>query len=155
MDLALSLVEEDWGSEVASGAAKAMLLFLRRPGGQSQFSTYIVNEAKTRKDFRELQAWMVSHPEQDLSVERLAERMVMSPRNFSRTFCQEIGTPPGKFVERLRLEAAKQMMSQTDLPLETVACNCGFGTAEQMRRTFQRLIKTSPQAHRAYFKVAG
>ena len=155
IDLALSLVEEDWGWEVSSKVARHMLIFMRRPGGQSQFSSYILNEAKTRKDFRELQAWIVSNPQRDLSVEHLADRMAMSPRNFSRLFCQEVGLTPAKFVERVRLEAARNMMLQTDLPMESVAANCGFGSAEQMRRTFQRLLKTTPQEHRSYFKVAG
>jgi transcriptional regulator GlxA family with amidase domain len=142
IDLALSLVEEDWGWEVAANVARGMLIFMRRPGGQTQFSSYIFNEAKTRKDFRELQAWIVSNPSADLSVERLAERMAMSSRNFSRLFCQEIGVTPAKFVEGIRLEAAKNLMLQTDLPME-------------MRRTFQRLLKTTPQEHRTYFKIAG
>jgi transcriptional regulator GlxA family with amidase domain len=155
IDLALSLVEEDWGWEVAAKVARAMLIFMRRPGGQSQFSCYVFNEAKTRKDFRELQAWIVSHPEEGLSVEHLAERMSMSPRNFSRLFCQEVGLTPAKFVEGIRLEAARNMMLQTDLPMESVAAQCGFGSAEQMRRTFQRLLKTTPQEHRSFFKMAG
>lgn len=155
IDLALSLVEEDWGWEVAAEVARKMLIFMRRPGGQSQFSSYVFNEAKTRKDFRALQAWIVSNPHADLGVEQLAERMSMSPRNFSRLFCQEIGVTPAKFVEGIRLEAARNMMLQTDLPMESVASNCGFSSAEQMRRTFQRILKTTPQEHRAYFKVAG
>lgn len=155
IDLALSLVEEDWGWEVAANVARGMLIFMRRPGGQSQFSSYIFNEAKTRKDFRELQAWIVSNPHLDLSVEQLAERMAMSPRNFSRLFCQEIGVTPAKFVEGIRMEAARNMMLQTDLPMESIAVQCGFGSAEQMRRTFQRLLKTTPQEHRSYFKVVG
>lgn len=155
IDLALSLVEEDWGWEVASKVARHMLIYMRRPGGQSQFSCYVFNEARTRKDFRELQAWISSNPKADLSVENLAERMAMSPRNFSRLFCQEVGLTPAKFVERIRLEAARNMMLQTDFPMESVAVQCGFGNAEQMRRTFQRLLKTTPQEHRSYFKVAG
>jgi transcriptional regulator GlxA family with amidase domain len=155
IDLALSLVEEDWGWEVAASIARHMLIFMRRPGGQSQFSVYIFNEAKTRKDFRELQAWIVSNPDADLDVEHLAARMAMSPRNFSRLFCQEVGITPAKFVEHVRLEAARNMMLQTDLPMESVAAQCGFGSAEQMRRSFQRILKTTPQEHRSYFKIAG
>jgi transcriptional regulator GlxA family with amidase domain len=155
IDLALSLVEEDWGWEIAAGVARAMLIFMRRPGGQSQFSSYVFNEAKSRKDFRELQAWIVSNPHSDLSIESLAERMAMSPRNFSRLFCQEIGVTPAKFVEGIRMEAARNMMLQTDLPMESVAANCGFNNSEQMRRSFQRLLKTTPQEHRSYFKIAG
>ena len=152
IDLALSLVEEDWGWEVASGVARGMLIFMRRPGGQSQFSSYVFNEAKNRKDFRELQAWIVSHPDTDLSVEILADRMAMSPRNFSRLFCQEIGMTPAKFIERIRLEAARNMMLRTDLPMESVASKSGFNTSEQMRRTFQRFLKITPQEYRANFK---
>jgi transcriptional regulator GlxA family with amidase domain len=155
IDLALSLVEEDWGWEVAANVARYMLIFMRRPGGQSQFSSYVFSEAKNRKDFRELQAWIVSNAKADLSVERLAERMAMSPRNFSRLFCQETGVTPAKFVEGVRLEAARSMMLQTDLPMESVAFQCGFGSAEQMRRSFQRILKTTPQDHRSYFKMTG
>ena len=155
IDLALSLVEEDWGWEVAASVARGMLIFMRRPGGQSQFSSYVFNEAKNRKDFRELQAWIVSNPHKDLGVEQLAERMSMSPRNFSRLFCQEIGVTPAKFVEGIRMEAARNMILQTDLPMESVAAQCGFGNAEQMRRSFQRLLKTTPQEHRSLFKIAG
>ncbi|ESS73147.1 HTH-type transcriptional regulator CdhR [Methyloglobulus morosus KoM1] len=155
IDLALNLVEEDWGWEVAANVARGMLIFMRRPGGQSQFSSYVFNEAKTRKDFRELQAWIISNPHRDLGVEQLAERMSMSPRNFSRLFCQEIGVTPAKFVEGIRMEAARNMMLQTDLPMEAIAVQCGFGSAEQMRRTFQRLLKTTPQEHRSLFKMAG
>jgi len=152
IDLALSLVEEDWGWEVAAGVARGMLIFMRRPGGQSQFSSFAFTEAKTRKDFRELQAWIVSHPEEDLSVEILADRMAMSPRNFSRVFCHEIGMTPAKFVERTRLEASRNMMLRTDLSMESIAGKCGFNNAEQMRRTFQRFLNISPQEYRANFK---
>jgi transcriptional regulator GlxA family with amidase domain len=152
IDLALSLVEEDWGWEVASGAARGMLVFMRRPGGQSQFGAYMMNEARTRKDFRELQAWVVSNPKADLSVESLAERMNMSPRNFTRVFCQEVGVTPAKFVERIRVEAARNMILKSDSPVESIAGNCGFHNAEQMRRSFQRILNTSPQDYRSNFK---
>ena len=152
IDLALSLVEEDWGWEVAANVARAMLIFMRRPGGQSQFSSYVFNEAKTRKDFRELQAWIVSNLAKDLSVERLSERMAMSPRNFSRWFCHDVGLTPAKFVERVRLEAARNMMVQTDQSVENIALNCGFNNSEQMRRLFQRLLKTTPHEYRSNFK---
>jgi len=152
IDLALSLVEEDWGWEAAASVARGMLIFMRRPGGQSQFSSFAFNEAKNRKDFRELQAWIASHPEEDLSVETLADRMAMSPRNFSRVFCHEIGMTPAKFVERTRLEAARNMMLRSDQPMESVAGKCGFNNAEQMRRTFQRFLNITPQEYRANFK---
>jgi len=152
IDLALSLVEEDWGWEVATGAARGMLVFMRRPGGQSQFGAYMMNEARTRKDFRELQAWVIGNPKADLSVESLAERMNMSPRNFTRLFCQEIGVTPAKFVERIRVEAARNMILKSDMPVESIAVNCGFHNSEQMRRSFQRILNTSPQEYRSNFK---
>jgi transcriptional regulator GlxA family with amidase domain len=152
IDLALGLVEEDWGWNVASQVARGMLIFMRRPGGQSQFSSYIFNEAKTRKDFRELQAFITSNPDTDLNVEKLAERMSMSPRNFSRIFYKEVGITPAKFVERVRLEAARNMILQTDLPVEGIAVNCGFNNSEQMRRSFYRLLNITPQEYRSSFK---
>lgn len=152
IDLALSLVEEDWGWEVANMVARAMLIFMRRPGGQSQFSGYAFREAKTRKDFRALQAWIATHLQADLSVEALAEQMAMSPRNFSRLFCHEIGLSPAKFVERIRLEAARAMLLRSDSSMEGVAAKCGFSNAEQMRRAFQRRLKITPQEYRANFK---
>lgn len=152
IDLALSLVEDDWGWNIASMAARSMLIFMRRPGGQSQFSSYIFNEAKTRKDFRELQAFIASNPGADLSVEKLAEHMSMSSRNFSRIFYQEVGITPAKFVERVRLEAARNMVLQTDLPIDNIAVNCGFSRPEQMRRAFYRQLNVSPHEYRSNFK---
>ncbi len=152
IDLALSLVEEDWGWNIASHVARGMLIFMRRPGGQSQFSSYIFNEAKSRNDFRELQAFIASNPNADLSVEKLAERMAMSPRNFSRIFYQEVGITPAKFVERVRLEAARNMVLQTDLPIDNIAANCGFNRPEQMRRAFYRQLNVSPHEYRSSFK---
>ena len=152
IDLALSLVEEDWGWDIASMVARSMLIFMRRPGGQSQFSAYIFNEAKTRKDFRELQAYIVAHPNADLSVEKLAERMAMSPRNFSRVFCREVGISPAKFVEKVRIEAARNLVLQTDMPVENIAVNCGFNNTEQMRRAFYRTLNVNPHEYRANFK---
>lgn len=152
IDLALGLVEEDWGWSVASQVARGMLIFMRRPGGQSQFSSYVFNEAKTRKDFRELQAYITANPNTDFSVEKLAERMSMSPRHFSRLFCQEVGVTPAKFVELVRLEAARNMILQTNLPVESVAVNCGYNNSEQLRRSFFRQLNTTPHEYRANFK---
>jgi transcriptional regulator GlxA family with amidase domain len=152
IDLALALVEEDWGHEIAALVARRMLVFLRRPGGQSQFSTYLLNEAKTRTDFRELQAWIVNNPAADLSVDALSARMAMSPRNFARVFGKEVGMTPAKFVEHVRLEAARCRSVQTSLSVEVIAEQCGFGNPEHMRRTFHRLLKVSPQEYRARFR---
>ena len=152
IDLALALVEEDHGRDVAASVARFMVMFLRRPGGQSQFSTYLTTEASNRRDIRELQAWILGHPNGDLSVEALSERMVMSPRNFARVFVKETGMTPAKFVERTRLEATRSKLEQTVLPIEAIAEQCGFGNTEHLRRSFQRVLKVSPQDYRARFR---
>jgi transcriptional regulator GlxA family with amidase domain len=152
IDLALSLVEEDWGSEVANRVARYLLVFFRRPGGQSQFSSFIPAEAKTRMDVRELQGWIIDHPAADLSVEALARRLLMSPRNFARVFLKEVGVTPACFVEQVRLNVARSKIEQTKLPLKLVGEQSGFGSDEHMRRAFQRHLKVSPQAYRERFQ---
>jgi transcriptional regulator GlxA family with amidase domain len=107
IDLALALIEEDLGREIPRFVAGMLVVFLRRPGGQTQFSPFLLSEAKNRLDIRQLQAWILAHPEEELEVERLADRMAMSPRNFARLFRSETGTTPGKFVEQARVEAAR------------------------------------------------
>jgi transcriptional regulator GlxA family with amidase domain len=152
-DLALALVEEDVGPEVMLGVARTMVVFPRRPGGQSQFSAYTsVLEKPNRPEISQLRTWMMAHPEADLSVPALAARMGMSARNFSRLFHSEMGEPPAQFVEKLRSEAARSKLEQTVLPVETIAKECGFGDPERMRRTFQRLYDTSPANYRDRFR---
>jgi transcriptional regulator GlxA family with amidase domain len=152
IDLALALVEEDLGREVALAAARIMVVFPHRPGGQSQFSAYIKLEAKNRPDISELQAWILGHPGEDLSIQVLADRMAMSPRNFARLFRDETGDTPAQFTERARADAARCKLEQTVVPVETIAEECGFGNAERMRRTFQRLFEVSPHDYRARFR---
>jgi transcriptional regulator GlxA family with amidase domain len=153
IDLALALVEEDLGREITLAVARTMVVFPHRPGGQSQFSAYLdVREVKNRPDIGELQAWMLGHPGGDLSVPALADRMAMSPRNFSRLFHSETGETPAQFAERARADAARCKLEQTVLPIETIATECGFGNAERMRRTFQRLFDSSPVDYRARFR---
>jgi transcriptional regulator GlxA family with amidase domain len=152
IDLALALVEEDWGSEVANRVARMLLVFFRRPGGQSQFSSFIPVEAKSRTDVRELQGWIIDNPAEDLSVEALARRLAMSPRNFARVFTKEVGMTPANFVEQLRLNVARSKIEQTKLPLKSISESSGFGGDEHMRRAFQRHLKVSPQAYRERFQ---
>jgi transcriptional regulator GlxA family with amidase domain len=152
IDLALALVEEDLGREVALATARIMVVFPRRPGGQSQFSAYIKLEAKNRPDISELQAWILGHPGEDLSIQALADRMAMSPRNFSRLFHSETGDTPAQFTDRARADAACCKLEQTVVPVETIAEECGFGNTERMRRTFQRLFDVSPHDYRARFR---
>jgi transcriptional regulator GlxA family with amidase domain len=152
IDLALALVEEDLGREIALAVARTMVVFPRRPGGQSQFTDCLAAEAKSQPDIRVLQAWIMEHPGDDLSVEALADRMAMSPRNFARLFHSATGQTPARFAERARADAARCKLEQTVLPVETIAEQCGFGNSERMRRTFQRLFDVSPHDYRARFR---
>jgi transcriptional regulator GlxA family with amidase domain len=153
IDLALALVEEDLGAEVMLGVARALVVFPRRPGGQSQFRGHTsMLERPIQQNISELQAWMLAHPEEDLSIPELADRMKMSPRNFSRLFRCETGQTPAEFAERARADAARCRLEQSHLPIEIIAKECGFGNAERMRRTFQRLFDTSPADYRARFR---
>jgi transcriptional regulator GlxA family with amidase domain len=153
IDLALALVEEDLGREMACAVARMMVVFPRRPGGQSQFSSYIKYlEVRSRPEIEEMQAWILGHPGDDLSVAALADRMAMSPRNFARLFRSESGVTPAQFAERARADAARCKLEQTVLPVESIAKECGFGNTERMRRTFQRLFDVSPHDYRARFQ---
>lgn len=153
IDLALAMVEEDAGREVALAVARTMVVFPRRPGGQSQFSAYVqFREERSRPDIQELQTWILGHPAEDLSVQALADRVGMSTRNFARLFHSETGDTPAQFAERARADAARIKLEQTTLPVETIAQECGFGNAERMRRTFQRLFDVGPQDYRARFR---
>jgi transcriptional regulator GlxA family with amidase domain len=152
IDLALALVEEDLGREIPLAVARTMVVFPRRPGGQSQFSAYMKCGAQNRPDIGELQAWILGHPGEDLSVIALANRIAMSPRNFARLFRSETGMTPAQFTERARADAARCKLEQTVLPVETIAEQCGFGNPERMRCTFQRLFDVSPHDYRARFR---
>lgn len=152
MDLALAMVEEDHGHEVALAVARELVLFLKRPGGQSQFSAQLTAQSADREPLRELQAWMAEHPETDLSVARLARRVAMSARHFARVFVAETGATPARFVERVRVEAARRRLEESDDGVEAIAARCGFGSAEVMRRTFLRHLRVSPSDYRRRFR---
>jgi transcriptional regulator GlxA family with amidase domain len=154
MDLALALVEEDHGRDVTLIVARWIVLFLKRPGGQSQFSTQLAAQVADREPIRDVQAWALEHLDEDLSVERLAKRAAMSPRNFARVFTREVGATPARFVERARVEAARRKLEETRAGIEDVARSCGFGTAETMRRTFLRHVRVAPADYRNRFQTA-
>ncbi len=154
MDLALAMVEEDHGREVALQVARELVLFLRRPGGQSQFSSQLAVQAADREPLRELQAWIADHVGDDLSVPALAERVAMSPRNFARVFTREVGVTPARFVETARVEVARRRLEESSNGVDAVAAQCGFGTAESMRRTFLRHLHVPPSAYRHRFTSA-
>ena len=154
IDLTLALVEEDLGAGVALKVAQMMVVFLRRPGGQSQFSDTLTAQASESRPIADLLAWLPDHIRKDLSVDNLAKRVAMSPRNFARLFQQEVGTTPARHVEDLRLEAARRELESTALSLEEVASVCGFGSAEILRRLFGRRLNVTPGQYRASFGQA-
>jgi transcriptional regulator GlxA family with amidase domain len=153
MDLALALVEHDQGSSVALEVARGLVLFLRRSGGQSQFSVSLAAQTSERKVIRDLQVWMAEHIQDKLSVDNLATIAAMSSRNFARVFVRETGVTPAKYVEQLRLEAARRQMEDSDMSLEEIAGSCGFSSAELMRRLFLRSFHVSPRTYRSRFQT--
>ncbi len=153
MDLALALVESDLGHEVAIGVARELVMFLKRPGSQSQFSVALAEQTRSSGRFSELHAWMASRLEQDLQVERLAEHLGMTPRTFARSYVAEVGRTPAKTVELMRLEAACRALEETRLPLKRIAAKSGFGEEQNLRRVFLRQMKISPSQYRARFSV--
>ena len=152
MDLALALVEDDHGAGVALEVARWLVLFLRRPGGQAQFSAGLSGQAAVRAPLRELQGWMADHLDADLSVAALAARAHMSPRTLARAFKAEVGLTPASYVEALRVERARGALESTDLPVEAVARQCGFRTVETLRRAFGRRVGVAPAAYRDRFR---
>jgi transcriptional regulator GlxA family with amidase domain len=140
IDLALALVEEDHGHKVALDIARFLVMFLVRPGGQAQFSNMLSHQAVISKPLRELQVWIVENLREDLAVENLADRLGMSARHFTRVCLRETNMNPGQFVDRLRVEAAQQMIDSSTMGLKEIADACGFRTADTMRRTFSRVI---------------
>lgn len=151
MDLALALVEEDYGRAIALEVARGLVLFLRRPGGQSQFSAQLAAQAADREPLRELQSWIADHLDHDLSVESLADRVAMSPRNFARVFAREVGVTPARFVETARIEAARRRLEESREGVDAIAAQCGFGSAESLRRVFLRHLRVPPSAYRHRF----
>ena len=154
MDLALALVEEDHGSRLALQVARNLVLYLRRPGGQSQFSAALSLQLTDRKPLRELEAWVLDNLHKPLTVPVLAQRVAMSPRNFARVFTKEMKTTPAKFVERLRVEAARRRLEESHSSMEMIASECGFGNVNLMRNVFQRALKIPPGHYRRYFRHA-
>lgn len=152
IDLALALVEEDLGRDLALAVARHLVVFLKRPGGQAQFSTALSLQMADDK-FGALHGWITNHIERDLSLSALAERAGMSERTFSRRYVEATGQTPARAVERLRVETARRLLSDTRLPVKRVAERCGFGSEETMRRSFIRMLSATPQEYRARFSA--
>jgi transcriptional regulator GlxA family with amidase domain len=153
MDLSLALVEEDLDREAALEIARHLVLFLRRPGNQSQFSATLAAQAPQREPLREVQRLVVEDVAAEHSVEAMAARAHMSPRHFARAFRAETGVTPARYVERVRLEAARRRLEDTADPVAAVAVACGFGTAETMRRVFLRALQVGPAEYRRRFQA--
>ena len=150
IDLALAWVEEDCGAGLAHEAARELVLFLRRPGGQPQMSVSLASQASEMTSIRELQVWIAEHLKTRLSVEDLADRMAMSVRNFERVFTREVGTTPSQYVLQMRVEAARRQLERTDLGFKHVASAAGFGSVDVMRRAFVRLLGITPRRYREF-----
>lgn len=154
IDLALALVEEDCGAEVARNVARLLVVYLHRPGGQSQFAAPVWSKPAEGEPIRDACDIMHAELDGDLSVDALAARVGMSSRHFSRCFRSEIGETVARHVERLRVEAARQILEKETVGMDVVARRCGFGTAETLRRAFHRRLATSPDAYRRQFRSA-
>src|SRR6185312_8581939 len=152
IDLALAWVEEDCGSALAHEAARELVLFLRRPGGQPQVSVSLASQASSMASIRDLQTWIAERLGSRLSVESLAQRMAMSVRTFERVFAREVGTTPAQYVMRARVEAARRQLELTNGGLKHVASSVGFSSVDVMRRAFVRLLGLTPTRYRELLK---
>jgi transcriptional regulator GlxA family with amidase domain len=154
MDLALALVEDDLGPDVARDVARWLVLFVQRPGGQAQFSAQLAAQRPQRSSLQDLEGWIADHLAQDLSVMTMAEQVSMSTRTFARVFREELGVTPAAYVEAVRVEAARRLLETTRRPVAEVARACGFGTVETMHRVFKRTVRVTPGEYRRHFGAA-
>ena len=153
MDLSLAMVEEDHGSEVALAVARHLVMFLRRPGGQAQFSVALAGQASERSEFHDLSIWITQHLREDLRIEALAARACMSERNFTRMFAREVGTSPGQFVDRARVERARQRLETSTASVDEIADRCGYASREVLRRAMVRHVGLAPSEYRDRFRA--
>lgn len=153
IDLTLALIEEDYGHQVAIATARQLVMFIKRSGGQSQFSVPLMAQSQAGGDFATLHAWIAAHLRESLSVDRLAEQAGMAPRTFARVYASRHGRTPMKTVEAMRLEAACRQLEETTLPLKAIAAATGHGEEQNLRRVFQRLLATSPSDYRSRFSA--
>ncbi|AUG52777.1 GlxA family transcriptional regulator [Thalassospira marina] len=151
IDLALALLEDDFGRALALAVARRLVMFLKRPGGQAQFSAYLTPAIGASAKLAELLEWLPANLQADLSLEAMAERAGMSPRTFSRVFTRDLGLSPARYVERMRVEAARGLLQGGDITINRVARLCGFGHPETMRRAFHRHLSISPQDYAERF----
>ncbi len=150
-DLTLALVEEDYGFSLARDVAQDFVMYLRRPGGQLQFSRYNLQHTSTLGPINDLLVWLLENLTADLSVDKLAEKVAMSPRNFTRVFTRETGASPARYVAEARLAAARQRLEQTNETLERIAEQTGFGSSINLRRLFEKQLHLTPGEYRQRF----
>jgi transcriptional regulator GlxA family with amidase domain len=155
IDLSLALLEEDHGAALALEVARVLVVFLRRPGNQAQFSVSLAKQSLERNPLRELRVWMAEHLTADLSVPALAQRVAMSPRNFQRVFTSSMGKSPARYVEELRIETARRLLERTTQSMDEIADHCGFGSADVLSRAFTRVLRLTPGEYRSRFRSSG
>jgi transcriptional regulator GlxA family with amidase domain len=153
IDLALAMVEDDHGPDMARAIARQLVMFVQRPGGQAQFSAQMTAQRPARASLRDIQAWLTDHLDGDLTVPTLAARAGMSERNFTRVFRAETGQTPAAYVEAARIEAARRLLETTDASIGAVARACGFGTVETLHRSFRRILRATPNEYRIRFSA--
>jgi transcriptional regulator GlxA family with amidase domain len=153
IDLALAMVEEDLGRTMALEVARQLVVFLKRPGGQSQFSVTLSLQ-KEGSRFDELHAWISENLTKDLGIPTLALQAGMSERSFVRHYRADTGQTPARAIELIRVETARRLLSDTGVPIKRVAVQCGFGSEETLRRSFLRAMGVTPQAYRERFSVS-
>jgi len=151
MDLALALIEEDLDRKTALAVARRLVMFMKRPGGQAQFSTHLRAQMAVDGPLESFLAWLKENIHLKQNVDELAERAAMSPRNFARIFVRETGMTPARYIEQIRFERAIGLLEDSTKPIDTVACESGYASAEQLRRTFQRRLGVTPLAYRERF----
>jgi transcriptional regulator GlxA family with amidase domain len=155
IDLGLSLVEEDLGREVALYVARRLVVYLKRPGDQSQFSVHLAAQAIDHSRLHEVQQYILNHPAADLSVSALAKIAAMSPRNFTRVFSQEVGISPSDYVDLTRIDVARFLLEGSRLPIASIAERSGFGSPRAMRRAFVSHVGVMPSDYRNRFQTSG
>ena len=154
LDLTLALIEEDFGHELALRVAQGMVMYLKRPGNQAQFSALLSAQSPDGSKLWELQSFIGENLHRDLNVETMASQVGMSPRNFARVFAREVGMPPGRFVDRMRVEKARLFLEQSELAISEISTRCGYGSAEAMRLAFDRHLNVVPREYRRRFSTS-
>jgi transcriptional regulator GlxA family with amidase domain len=152
IDLALEIVRRHHGSEMSAEAARNLVVYMHRSGGQRQYSTHLAVETTSDQTVNDLLAYIADHPDQDLSVAALAARVGMAQRSFQRLFTREVGSSPGNYVERVRIDSARRLLERTDDGLTRVSRRCGYATVETFHRSFQRVVGVTPGEYRSRFR---